>query len=218
MTLNMLHLPAPGGNASTLLIMLAGAYDKPADFIAAGFDHALQASHRALDLIFVESDLAAVCDGTLADALEHQIVAPARKQAYRRILTGGISIGGLTALMHADRHPASSDGLVLIAPYPGNRSITREIAAAGGLAAWPAAAHYPMNDERLGWRALQALAHRPHAPLWLGYGSEDRFAGGHALMAAVLAPHQVTTLAGGHDWPTWLGLWQHYLEFGRTNN
>ena len=75
-----------------------------------------------------------------------------------------------------------------------------------------------MGRSILGWRALQALASRPHVPLWLGYGSEDRFAGGHALMAAVLAPHQVTTLAGGHDWPTWLRLWQHYLELSRTRN
>lgn len=207
--LNTLHLPARGG-ADTLLVLLAGAYDRPEDFLRAGFDTALQDSGRALDLLLVESDLAAVCDGTLATRLEDEILHPARR-AGRRLLTGGISVGGLGALMHADLHPGGSDGLLLLAPYPGNRCVTREIAAAGGLAAWQAAADYPANDERRGWRALQRLATRPACPVWLGYGRADRFAAGHELMAGALPGQSVCAAPGGHDWPTWRSLWVRWL-------
>lgn len=215
MALNTLALHAtPGAIAPEVLVLLAGAYDKPDDFLAAGFDTALQASGRAVDLILVESDLAAVCDGSLSARLEDEILAGARSAGYQRILTGGISIGGISALMHADRHPEGSDGLVLIAPYPGNRSITRAIEQAGGLAAWPADGDYAANDERRGWRALQRCGRRRIPPVWLGYGRDDRFAGAHAMMAAVL--DEAVVIDGGHDWPTWLRLWQRYLDCSRS--
>ena len=212
MTLNTLSLSAAAGvTAPTLLVMLAGAYDRPADFVDAGFGAALHSSGRALDLVLVESDLVAVCDGSLATRLEAEIIAP-RRAIYPQVLTGGISIGGITALMHADLHPGGSDGLVLLAPYPGNRSITREIAAAGGLSAWQADDGLAANDERRGWRALRDAARTRTPPVWLGFGNDDRFSGGHALMAAVLPAAQICRIAGGHDWPTWLQLWQSYLS------
>lgn len=200
---------APAANA---LVLLAGAYDGPQDFITAGFVDALRTTGAALDLILVESDLAAVCDGSLPQRLQSEIVEPVQATG-RRVFTGGISIGGLTALMHADRFAHSTAGMVLFAPYPGSRVITGEIAAAGGLANWPAAADYPANDERRGWRALQTLALTGQLPLWLGYGAEDRFAKGHALMAAGLAETNCCALPGGHDWLTWLALWRHALDW-----
>lgn len=210
-TLEMEYAAGCGTEAdASVLVLLAGAYDRPADFVAAGFVDALRASGRALDLVLVTSDLAAVCDGSLADRVHTELVHPLHA-AGRRVLTGGISIGALTALMHADRHPGASAGLVLFAPYPGNRTVTREIAA-HGLAHWPAAADYALNDERRGWRALQALAAAGTPPVWLGYGTDDRFAPGHALMAAALPAAACCTLPGGHDWPTWQALWQRWLE------
>jgi pimeloyl-ACP methyl ester carboxylesterase len=207
--LNTLAVPA-AAPADTLLVLLAGAYDPPQAFIDHGFVDTPTAD-QSIDLLLVESDLAAVCDGSFAARIEHELLVPARTRGYRRVLTGGISVGGLSALMHADAFPGSSDGLLLLAPYPGDRTVTREIASAGGLRAWTPAERYPSNDERRGWRALRTLAdHRP-CPLWLGYGASDRFAPGHALMAAALADDAVCVLPGGHDWPTWLALWQRWL-------
>lgn len=205
------ELRAGAQPAADALVLLAGAYDGPADFIAAGFAEARAASGLALDLILVESDLAAVCDGSLAERLQHEIVTPARAAGRTRIHTGGISIGGLSALMHADAYPDEAASLLLLAPYPGNRAITAEIAGAGGILAWAGTDDYPANDERRGWRALKRLAAAGAPPLWLGYGRDDRFAGGHALMAAALPAADRCALPGGHDWPTWLALWRAAL-------
>lgn len=211
--LNVLEIAA-GTTADTLLVLLAGAYDPPQAFVQGGFIDALRASGRAVDLVLVESDLAAVCDGSFAARIECEILQPARARSHRRLLTGGISIGALSALMHADALPGGADGLLLLAPYPGDRTVTREIAAAGGLRAWRPADDYPANDERRGWRALRNLAAGGKVPLWLGYGAGDRFAAGHALMAAALPEKNVCALPGGHDWPTWLALWQRWLAAG----
>ncbi|ANQ83345.1 hypothetical protein dqs_0268 [Azoarcus olearius] len=208
------HIVRAGADpAADVLVLLAGAYDGPADFIAAGFADARAARGLALDLVLVESDLAAVCDGSLAHRLQHEVIAPARAAGATRVHTGGISIGALTALMHADACPDEAASLVLLAPYPGNRAISGEIAGAGGLAQWTPAADYPPNDERRGWRALQRIAAAGAPPVWLGYGSEDRFARGHALMGAMLPAGAHCRHPGGHDWPTWTALWDHALTW-----
>ncbi len=196
----------------TLVILLPGAYDTPADFVTHGFD--TLAATAGLTLRTHPTDLNAVVDGSLVHALHAEVVQPARAAGHARIVLGGISIGALTAMTYQDTYPGTVDGLALLAPYPGNRSITRTIEASGGLAGWTPGPLQEIDGELRGWRALQALARTTPSAIWLGYGEQDRFAGGHALMAAVLPPTQVHTTPGGHDWPTWRRLWQAMLGAG----
>jgi hypothetical protein len=57
------------------------------------------------------------------------------------------------------------------------------------------------------------LVKRPALPaLYLGYGGEDRFAPGHRLLAGYLPDDCVVSAEGGHDWDTWLTLWQLVLD------
>jgi pimeloyl-ACP methyl ester carboxylesterase len=198
---------------TTRVILLPGAYDTPQDFLTHGFDQF--ATEAGITLQTYPTDLTAVADGTLIERLHHEAIVPARAEGGdTRLLLGGISIGGLMALTYRDSHPDMVDGLVLLAPYPGNRTITRAIAEAGGLGAWEAGALAEADGELRGWRALQRLSRQRPAPVWLGYGTDDRFAGGHAQMAELLPPEQVFTAPGGHDWPTWRQLWQSMLIAG----
>ncbi len=48
--------------------------------------------------------------------------------------------------------------------------------------------------------------------LHLGFGTEDRFAAAHRLLAALLPVERVAMLGGGHDWPTWEALWECMLD------
>jgi pimeloyl-ACP methyl ester carboxylesterase len=195
------------------VILLPGAYDTPEDFITHGFD--TLATDAGIDLQTYPTDLTAVSDGSLIERLHHEAVLPARAQGgATRLLLGGISIGALMALTYQDSFPDAVDGLVLLAPYPGNRSITRMIAASGGLGGWVPGELDDTEGELRGWRALQGLSRQRPAPLWLGYGTEDRFAGGHAQMAELLPDDRVFTTAGAHDWPTWRLLWQAMLDSG----
>ncbi|NTV11883.1 MAG: hypothetical protein HGA47_14120 [Zoogloea sp.] len=213
--LRSLYLPAaPARRADSVLILLPGAYDTPEHFIEHGLVDELRASGLPLDLVLAETDLSLVSDGGLVRRLHADVVAPLRAAGYRRIWLGGISLGGLTAMTHADAFPGAVEGLCLFAPYPGNRTITAEIAAAGGLAAWPADELPDDEGERRGWRALRRLAGETPARVWLGYGVDDRFAPGHRLMAEVLPAGQVAVRPGGHDWPTWRVLFRELLARG----
>ena len=210
----LLEPARPGVRSPSLLVMLAGAYDRAEDFIA--HDFAQLARQHALphDLCFLATDLAALVQGDITRRLQESVVIPARAAGYQRILLGGISIGAQVAMIHADDYPDAVEQRVLIAPYPGNRMITAPIERAGALAAWQAGELLAEQGEWRAWRALQSLAASPRPGLVLAYGAEDRFAAAHQLMAAALPAGAALCLPGKHDWACWRALWLRLLELG----
>ena len=203
-----------GAVAPARLIWLPGAFQRPEDFLNAGFDAAARGRGLVMDLEFVQVELEHLGDRSVLDKLAREIVAPARAAGCRSIWLAGISLGGFFALDYA-ASGADCDGLCLIAPYLGNRQLIAEIAAAPSLEAWDAGPLAQSDEERRIWRFVQArLGGRGPAPkpLYLGYGREDRFARAHALLAEALPAAAVHVAAGGHDWPTWSALWEYFLS------
>jgi pimeloyl-ACP methyl ester carboxylesterase len=197
---------------ATLLVLLPGAYMTAADYVEAGFCAAVTRRRLALDLKIVDLDLASISGGEALPALQTQILEPAR-QRYARVWLGGISLGGLLALCHNADTPGAVDGLCLLAPYPGSRLTTNAIARAGGMDAWQADAEQLNDPEFRAWRWLQ----QPPAdfPVFVGYGTEDRFAEGMAQIAGRFPADARCAVPGGHDWPAWQVLWEHFLDSGK---
>jgi pimeloyl-ACP methyl ester carboxylesterase len=192
------------------MVWLPGAYHAAHDFVAAGFAQAVRARRAALDLIFIDLELAHVGDRSALQRLRSDIVLPARAAGVS-VWLGGISLGGLFALDYAASHPEELGGLCLLAPYLGNRILTGEIARAPGLAAWQPGDLAETDEERRIWRYIKTR--QPGSrPLYLGFGREDRFAATHELLAAALPAGCVDVIAGGHEWPTWSRLWENFLD------
>lgn len=199
--------PAP---ADTLIVLLPGAYTTPADFVSAGFIDALRRRQLPIDVAIAELDLATVSDGSCLPVIRAEAILPARSAPYRRIWLGGISLGGYLSLSYAEHYPGEVDALCLLAPYPGNRMTTKEIEAAGGLAGWQPRDESLSDPEFRVWNWLKSCTAKP--PVFMGYGTEDRFAKGMTLLASGLVPEQVRTISGRHDWPTWRSLWDDFVE------
>ena len=209
-----LHYKAPNPSQERiLLIMLPGVGGQAGEFAAHGMVDAVHARGLAVDVIAVQPELELYLDGHIASALHGAVVEPALRQGYARIWLLGISLGGMGALLYASAHPAQVDGLVLLAPFLGTRGTVAEVEKAGGLASWPAAQSAATEVElrMLVW--LQNFRTRPaDSPvIYLAYGRQDRFAQGHQILAEILPKDRVVTKAGGHDWETWLTLWQRVL-------
>lgn len=196
--------------APTLLVLLPGAYMSAVDFASAGFFTALAQRGRPLDLLTLDLNLATISSGKVLPRLQAEILTPAREQGCRNLWLGGISLGGLLALCHAVDWPGQVDGLCLLAPYPGSRLTTKAIAAAGGLARWQPTPEQLADPEFRVWDWLRQPP--PALPVFIGYGRDDRFAAGMQAIAACFSPSASLCLPGGHEWPVWRRLWEHFLD------
>jgi len=219
-----LFVPAePGRFAQTRLVLLPGAYQSLEEFARQGFAAAVQQRGIAADLSLVDLEFTSLTDRGGLALLHQRVIAPARTAGCRSIWLGGISLGGYVSLHYAcecsterssefgpERY-APVDGLCLLAPYLGNRMVIAQIDRAGGLAAWNPDELAPIEEERRIWRFIRTL-HESPMRCHLGYGREDRFAAAQALMATALPSCDVDVVAGGHDWPTWLRLWENFLD------
>ena len=208
--------------ADTLLVMLPGAYSHPDEFTREGFIQALNDNRLAVDAMLVDAHLGYYNARTILDRLNQDVIGPARNQGYKSIWIVGISVGGFGGLLYAQTHPGDLAGLVTIAPYLGERALGADIANAGGLARWNGPLEAPPGsdprkpDETQLWQWLRGyvgntatFGARP--PLYLGYGTDDRFVFSHGLLAAALPRERVFTTEGGHDWPEWTRLWRRML-------
>jgi hypothetical protein len=215
-TLAVQVVPADCGHpVDTLLVLLPGSYDDAVKFVAEGFVDAVHHARVAADVALVDASVPFYRDEDIVVRLDADVVGPAKARGIRHLWFAGISIGGLGSLIYANEGHDAVDGLLVIAPYLGERTVVAEVAASGGLARWSPPGVVPRDDhDRLIWQWLKTLtdpagAARP--PLVLGYGVDDRFAAGERLLADALPRDRVFTAPGGHDWPAWRDVWPRML-------
>lgn len=196
----------PAARNATLVIMLPGRGDRAGTFIEQGFQEAGQ--RLGFDTVAVDAHFAYYMQRSLLPRLHEDVVLPARAAGYENIWLLGISMGGFGSLLYAAEYPQEIDGVVLLAPYLGDRKLVQEIEAAGGVRGW-SGENTGFEDYEIGvWTWLRDVANGANdTPVVIGYGASDRGARAHAVVAAALPPANVYTLEGGHDWTTWRPLW-----------
>jgi pimeloyl-ACP methyl ester carboxylesterase len=190
------------------MIWLPGAYHSAQDFLNEGFVRAAAQRCAPLDLRFVDLEMQYLDDRDAFQRLRTEFVLPARDSGAA-VWLAGISLGGLIALDYASMHLGDLDGLCLLAPYLGNRMLMNEIAGSG-LAGWEPGELAESDAERRIWRYIKTRV--DSVKLFLGYGKSDRFSAAHAMLAAALPADWVEVVAGGHQWGTWLRLWERFLD------
>lgn len=206
MSVSLLGTPQGG---HSLLVLLPGAHMGARDFENAGFFARAARAEPGLDVLAADFALATTPLDAAIATLRDDILLPRRGQ-YDRLWLGGISLGGLLALGLAADHGALIDGLCLLAPYPGSRLTTNAIAEAGGLAEWQPDEAQLQDPEFRVWAWLKQPP--AHLPVFVGYGSDDRFADRIQAVAACFPPASRHTVPGGHDWSAWTPLWQRFLH------
>lgn len=209
---HLTDLAQSGQQADTLVILLPGAYQQPEDFIEQGFVQAVRQRQLNIDLMMAELLFSQIADQSALPEIYNSLIEPAIAAGYKNIWLAGISIGAYMAMAYAGRYPDQLAGLLLLAPYPGNRMTTGEIAFAGGIKAWAPDAIPDEDTERGNWYWLKTHASATNIEVHLGYGEDDRFAESHLMMAQALPATRVDKVSGDHVWPVWQQLWHNFLD------
>ncbi|MGQ0524056.1 MAG: alpha/beta hydrolase-fold protein [Betaproteobacteria bacterium] len=199
-----------------LLVMLPGAMHGPEDFVRQGFVRAVRKRCLPVDVILADAHADYYLERSIGARLAQDVIRPTRARPHQQIWLMGISLGGMGALICARNHPAEIAGVILLAPYLGNRGRIAEIVRCGGFDIWQSNEIKPQDDEQalLAWlKAYRSVD--PGVPaIYLGWGRADRFAPASELLAQRLPAERVAAMQGGHDWKTWTQLWEHFLDQG----
>ena len=174
-----------------------------------GVAAAIQDAWPEAEVQLADATFAYYKDQNLIPRLHDEIIGPAAR-AGRRIWLVGASLGGMGVMLYERAHPGELAGIILFAPFLGDRPLLTEIRDAGGPREWepgdlPAELTPELYQRQL-WQMIKGWAERPaSAPrVWLACGDEDRLLGTSKLLASALPPERFFELKGGHAWDTWL--------------
>lgn len=202
-------IPAPT-SVQRLVVVLPGRGDGLAGLQRAGIAQAIQSQWPDADVVLSGLAMGYYLQGNAITRLHEEVIAPARARGYREVWLLGASLGGLGALMYDAQWPGTVDGIVLMAPYLGEKPLLDEIAAAGGIAQWDAgpvpAQVNGDNFQRELWRYLQTWPRDPVRArnAWLAYGDRDYLRDTMPSLVPLLPASHVMVRSGGHAWTVWV--------------
>jgi pimeloyl-ACP methyl ester carboxylesterase len=201
--------PSPAAER-TAVIVLPGFGSDASEMKDRGVAKAIHEVWPEADVILASATFDYYRKGKLVERLHDEIVGPTAKAGYQRIWLAGASLGGMGALLYEQQHPGAVTGIVLFAPFVGDRSLLQEISKAGGPRAWdpgelPAEVNAD-NYQRQVWKMVKGWAEEPQRVrrVWLACGVEDRLMSGARLLASALPEDRFIELPGGHTWAAWL--------------
>lgn len=181
------------------MILLPGIGDRANTFEKNGIIENILASNTGYDIISVEAHFKYYQNRTLVERLHEDIVQPALKKGYKEIVFGGVSLGGLGALLYLKYHPENVTKVVLIAPYLGEKQEYDYLIDKS---------KPKPNEFKIGlWPWLSQLPEKQTRKIFLAYGKQDKFSEPNALLESYLPENNTYTTDGKHLWSTWRGLW-----------
>jgi len=202
-----------GTDARCLVVFLPGFGDGEGVFEEHGFVDALAERRLAVDTITAGATFGYYTRRTMVERLETDVLEPAwKRKAYAETWLVGVSMGGMGALLVARDDPRIT-GMLLLAPYLGDKEVLAEIERAGGLARWDPPPPSKDDWQRALWFWLRSVTARPaDRPLYLGAGATDHLGRGHRLLGGALDSQHIYGTSGGHDWGPWRRLWGDFLD------
>lgn len=200
-------VPAPQPSATrTLVIVLPGRADGGRGAKERSMASAIHDAWPGADVLLASATYVYYRDGTVVQRLHDDVVAPALRAGYQRIWLAGASMGGMGALLYERAYPGQVSGVVLFAPFLGDKPLLEEIRSAGGVREWnpgplPAEVN-AHNYQRQVWKHIREQSARS-SRVWLACGTDDYLLSGARLLASTLPEGHFIEMPGGHDWRTW---------------
>ncbi len=229
--MDTLRYDAPAGGHQLLFVYLPGNGDSMRAFEKNGLLQAVRSRKLPADVIAVYAHIGYYENGSVLTRLKLDVIDPAKARGYRYIWLVGNSLGGYGSLHYELRYPHDITGVILFGPYLGGRQTIREITEAGGLQKWEPGSFPEKTQEGWEkdlWKGIKEAAERScfddrsrdvdvardncPGPIYLGFGTHDRFSDEQRFLAQYLPAGHVFEIGGWHDWHTWKQLWDLILD------
>ena len=185
-----------------------------------GLIEEIRARRPMVDVVVLDVKPELYLAGEIVKIVRSEVIIPAKDKGYPLTILVGTSLGGHGAILYATQYPEDVDGVFLFSPFISGPLASMAIEEAGGLEQWEDCPFLAWEHSCKVWKALKDyVADRERrARVFLGYGTEDRFADECRLLGKSLPPENVFTVPGGHNWKTWEQLWiktWEYLDVAR---
>lgn len=197
---------------TTLIVMLPGVYDKPQDFVDQGFVRAVRSRGIDADIQLTDAHLGYYSNQQIVERLHNEVMVPAKAKGYQHIWLVGISLGGYGSMLYSMGKPGLVQGFFIMAPYMGTRDVPTQVQDQGGLRTWASSVQGNLDVDLWRWLKGYATGQADLPVAYLGFGTSDRFVKPNTLLANVLPKDRSFAIPGGHDWETWLKLWNSFLD------
>jgi len=113
--------------ARRLVVVLPGRGDDLSALRESGVVEAIQDAWPDTEVVLAELTMRYYMDGQAPRRLHDEIIVPGRQRGFREIWLVGASLGGMGTLLYDRAYPDSLDGMILLAPFLGERAILEEI-------------------------------------------------------------------------------------------
>lgn len=204
--------------SSHLMVFLPGKKDSPETFLQKGFPDALKDAGIPADWVLVDAHLGYYYKRTFLERLNEDVLLPAREMGYEHIWVVGVSLGGLGAVLTEFDQPGTWDGIVLMAPFPGDKKAVFDTIRKAPNLSEVVFETDDLDDDYTAkfWIWMQQYQANPRIPLLLGYGQQDGMEAEQALIVEILPDGRVWVIPGGHNWTVWQALWHEMLPAIRS--
>lgn len=180
-----------------------------------GFVEAVRMRGLPYDMIAPNTHFGYYNDRSLMVRLKEDVILPAKAMKYEKIWLVGTSMGGLGSILYLKAYEKDIDGVLLLGPFLGDRSLVDEIYSAGGIDQWEPGEFDEEEDwQRMLWGCLKEYLEdgSVHPPIYLGIGKEDLYYRAQKLLASSLSPEHVIEISGKHRFSTFKRIWDIFLD------
>lgn len=199
--------------SDTLVIFLPGMGDSDESYFQNGFVDALNRHNKPVDVIAANTHFGYYKERSFDVRLKADVIEPAKAKGYKKIWLVGISLGGFGSLVYTLNYPDDVNGMIIMAPYLGDKKLIKSIAQYPTLAGWAKDNRDVDDDIAQGlWLPLAETDCLSNKPIYLAVGEGDKFIEANELLASRCPNIKVTKTQGGHNWKAWGALWEELLR------
>ena len=200
-----------------LIIFLPGLYDTATKFKDEAFFSTARKAGVKADMVSANVNVLHLVEDMMIKRIETDVFLHARKNGYKNIWLVGVSIGGLNSLLFYRKHVKNICGVVTLAPFVANKSLTKELQNGNNIKDWkPGFGEFSLGFEQklqVLWVWLQKQSTKENLKhIYLGYGKQDRFVEPIKLLQNILDKKNIVAVEGEHDWETGLKIWKKQLS------